>query len=78
MTLDEVRTDKRGWCLLIISGLPPFHSRKYDLVQHPNYRLTADADPVNRWDESLRKEYDTQNFFANVRSVTTISELNAL
>lgn len=78
MTLDEVRTDKRGWCLLIISGLPPFHSRKYDLVQHPNYRLTADADPVNRWDESLRKEYDTQNFFANVRSVTTISELNTL
>ena len=78
MTLDEVRTDKRGWCLLIISGLPPFHSRKYDLVQHPNYRLTADADPANRWDETLRKEYDTQNFFANVRSVTTISELNTL
>lgn len=80
MTPDEIRTDKRGWCLLIISGLPPFHSRKYDLQRHPNYKLCADADPQNRFTYQMREEKEMSNFFQDIKSVTTInlSELNSL
>lgn len=80
MTPDEIRTDKRGWCLLIISGLPPFHSRKYDLQRHPNYKLCADADPKNHFTYEMREEKEMSNFFQDIKSVTTInlSELNSL
>lgn len=80
MTPDEIRTDKRGWCLLIISGLPPFHSRKYDLQRHPNYKLCADADPQNRFTYEMREENELASMFQNIQSVTTInlSELNSL
>lgn len=80
MTPDEIRTDKRGWCLLIISGLPPFHSRKYDLQRHPNYKLCADADPQNHFTYEMREEKEMSNFFQDIKSVTTInlSELNSL
>ena len=80
LTPDEIRTDKRGWCLLVISGLPPFHSRKYDLTKHPNYKLCADADPANRFTYEKRKEMEMAGFFQGVKSATTIklSELNSL
>ena len=80
LTPDEIRTDKRGWCLLVISGLPPFHSRKYDLTTHPNYKLCADADPDNRFTYEKRKEMEMAGFFQGVKSVTTVklSELNSL
>lgn len=39
MTPEEIRTMPRNWCLLMISGVAPFYSRKYNLKNHPNYHL---------------------------------------
>lgn len=39
MTPEETRTMPRNWCLLMISGVAPFYSRKYNLKDHPNYHL---------------------------------------
>ena len=33
-----------------LRGVRPFLSDKYDITQHPNYKLTADADPKNAFD----------------------------
>ena len=33
-----------------IRGVRPFFSEKYDLTQHPNYKLTADYDKRNWFD----------------------------
>ena len=32
-----------GKCILQLRGVRPFKSDKYDLTQHPNYKLTAAA-----------------------------------
>ena len=33
-----------------LRGVRPFMSDKYDLTQHPNYKLTADFDKKNAFD----------------------------
>lgn len=73
MMPDEIRTDKRGWCLLIVSGLPPFHSRKYDLIKHPNYALTADADKANLFTLALREDYELPTYLSTVQTVAEVS-----
>lgn len=80
MTPDEIRRLRRGECLLIISGLAPFLSRKYDLLAHPQYHLLADADPANRFDLARFEQYAAEQFLSNVMAVKTIqlSELNEL
>lgn len=50
LTLDEVGKLARDECILMISGLNPFKSKKYMLETHPNYKYTADADEKNYWD----------------------------
>ena len=37
-------------CILQLRGVRPFLSDKYDLTQHPNYKLTSDYDPKNTFD----------------------------
>ena len=39
-----------GKCILQLRGVRPFLSDKYDLTQHPNYKLTSDYDPKNKFD----------------------------
>ena len=39
-----------GKCILQLRGVRPFLSDKYDLTQHPNYKLTSDYDPKNTFD----------------------------
>ena len=39
-----------GKCILQLRGVRPFLSDKYDLTQHPNYKLTSDFDEKNRFD----------------------------
>ena len=39
-----------GKCILQLRGVRPFLSEKYDITKHPNYHLTADADPRNAFD----------------------------
>ena len=50
MSQDELAVMDGGKCILQLRGVRPFLSDKYDITQHPNYKLTADADPKNAFD----------------------------
>ena len=50
MTQDELAVMDGGKCIFMLRGVRPFLSDKYDLTRHPNYRYTADADPINVFD----------------------------
>lgn len=50
MSQDELAVMDGGKCILQLRGVRPFMSNKYDLTQHPNYKLTADADSKNTFD----------------------------
>ena len=46
-SVDELAVLDGGKCILQLRGVRPFMSDKYDLTQHPNYKLTAGADKKN-------------------------------
>ena len=50
MSRDELAVLDGGKCILQLRGVRPFFSDKYDLTQHPNYKLTSDYDPKNTFD----------------------------
>jgi len=50
MTVDELMTMDGNKCILMLRGLRPFLSHKYDLSKHPNYKYTAEADKRNTFD----------------------------
>ena len=50
LSRDELAVLDGGKCILQLRGVRPFLSDKYDLTQHPNYRLTSDFDEKNRFD----------------------------
>ena len=50
MSRDELAVLDGGKCILQLRGVRPFLSDKYDLTQHPNYKLTSDYDPKNALD----------------------------
>ena len=50
MSRDELAVLDGGKCILQLRGVRPFLSDKYDLTQHPNYKLTSDYDPQNTFD----------------------------
>ena len=45
LSRDELAVLDGGKCILQLRGVRPFLSDKYDLTQHPNYKLTSDYDP---------------------------------
>lgn len=49
-TVDELAVLDGSKCILQLRGVRPFLSDKYDLTQHPNYKLTSDYDPKNAFD----------------------------
>lgn len=49
-SVDELAVLDGGKCILQLRGVRPFLSDKYDLTQHPNYRLTSDYDKRNYFD----------------------------
>ena len=49
-SVDELAVLDGGKCILQLRGVRPFKSDKYDLTQHPNYKLTSDANPKNALD----------------------------
>ena len=49
-SVDELAVLDGGKCILQLRGVRPFLSDKYDLTQHPNYKLTSDYDPKNTFD----------------------------
>ena len=50
MSRDELAVMDGGKCILQLRGVRPFLSNKYDLTQHPNYKLTGDYDKKNMFD----------------------------
>ena len=50
MSRDELAVMDGGKCILQLRGVRPFLSNKYDLTQHPNYKLTGDYDKKNLFD----------------------------
>ena len=50
MTMDELAVMDGSKCIVQVRGVRPFLSDKYDLTQHPNYKLTADYDKRNYFD----------------------------
>ena len=49
-SVDELAVLDGSKCILQLRGVRPFLSDKYDLTQHPNYKLTSDYDPKNIFD----------------------------
>ena len=50
LSRDELAVLDGGKCILQLRGVRPFLSDKYDLTQHPNYKLPSDYDPKNTFD----------------------------
>ena len=50
LSRDELAVLDGGKCILQLRGVRPFLSDKYDLTQHPNYKLTSDYDPKNTFE----------------------------
>ena len=50
LSRDELAVLDGGKCILQLRGVRPFLSDKYDLTQHPSYKLTSDYDPKNIFD----------------------------
>jgi type IV secretion system protein VirD4 len=50
LSRDELAVMDGGKCILQLRGVRPFLSDKYDLTQHPNYKLTSDFDEKNQFD----------------------------
>ena len=50
LSRDEIAVLDGGKCILQLRGVRPFLSDKYDLTQHPNYKLTSDYNPKNTFD----------------------------
>ena len=50
LSRDELAVLDGGKCILQLRGVRPFLSDKYDLTQHPNYKLTSDYDSKNALD----------------------------
>ena len=55
-SIDELAVLDGGKCILQLRGVRPFLSNKYDLTQHPNYKLTADF--------SKKNEFSIENFLS--------------
>ncbi len=49
MSPDEIAVMKGEKCILQLRGVRPFLSDKYDLTEHPNYKLTSDYSSKNRF-----------------------------
>ncbi len=50
MSVDQLSVMDGGKCIVQLRGVRPFLSDKYDLTQHPAYKLTADYDKKNWFD----------------------------
>lgn len=49
LTVDELAVMSRKKCICQIGGIRPFYSDKYNLPEHPRYKLLSDADERNTY-----------------------------
>lgn len=54
MTKDEIAVLPNDECILMVRGLHPFRSKKYDITRHPRYHLHAESNPKLRYDYTQR------------------------
>lgn len=71
MTPEEIRTMPRNRCLLMISGVVPFYSYKFDLKKHPNYAL-VEKEGHHPFDYERRAENSFAAFMKNVKEINNI------
>lgn len=71
MTPEEIRTMPRNRCLLMISGVVPFYSYKFDLKKHPNYAL-VEKEGHHPFDYERRAENNFAAFMKNVQEINNI------
>lgn len=71
MTPEEIRTMPRNRCLLMISGVVPFYSYKFDLKKHPNYAL-VEKEVHRPFDYERRAENNFAAFMKNVQEINNI------
>jgi type IV secretion system protein VirD4 len=58
LSLNELTIIPRDECILQINGVQPFHSKKYDITKHPDYKYLADYSRRNTFD--IGKFLDTR------------------
>ena len=73
MSIDELAVMDGSKCILQLRGVRPFLSDKYDLTQHPNYRLTSDYDKKNYFDV---EKFLTHKLKLNKRDVYDVVEVD--
>ena len=75
MTQDELAVMDNSKCILQLRGERPFLSDKYDITEHPNYKLLSDSDPT----KAFRIETEiSKSLRISTEQVTDIFELGAL
>ena len=74
----EVGRLKRSQCLVLISGLPPFKSKKYSTAKHKRYTYLYDSGKRPYFDIRKAQVLADKHFLDNVESVQDLSELNEL
>jgi type IV secretion system protein VirD4 len=75
----EIARLNRSECLVLITGLPPFKSKKYHTAKHPRYKHIADGGkPLFDIRDYKRRSDDGFLKNAIVLETADISELNAL
>lgn len=78
----EIGKLKRRQCLVLITGLPPFRSKKYDTAKHKRFCYLSDSHKRPSFDITQMKAQETQHFLDNVTDVlevtVNLSELNEL
>lgn len=69
MTPDEVGRIGEKNCILFIRECLPFFGPKFDLVKHPNYKFTSDADSKNAFDVEKKFALNSDDDDSGVREV---------
>lgn len=59
MSVFKLNVMPRRKCIVQLSGCPPFYSDKYDLKEHPRFKMTGDYDP--------RLMFDTKQYLKHYR-----------
>ena len=74
LSLDEIAVMPRDECILQINGVRPFHSKKFDITKHPDYKYLSDYSKRNAFD--IGKFLDTRAKLKS-REICDVYEVDA-
>ena len=82
MSVDELAVMPRSNCILMLSGVRPFQSKKYDITKHENYGRLSDDNPKNAFvledywrREERRKENELRK--ANEKMIKQLTDVES-